>query len=142
MSGCRSAAPVHSSTVAGRRRLAIAIVALVVLTLVMPADVSAHNVSKRDAAFVGSNTGRAIVPFLYLGAKHMVTGYDHLLFLVGVTGHPGRARRGEPSVLAESVEMLARNTQPLPDTCHGVTFSRSQPCQMIRAASPIPNASA
>jgi HupE / UreJ protein len=84
MSGCGPAATVHSSSVASRRRLAIAIVALVVLTLVMPADVSAHNVSKRDAAFVGSNTGRAIVPFLYLGAKHMVTGYDHLLFLVGV----------------------------------------------------------
>ena len=28
--------------------------------------------------------GRAIVPLMYLGAKHMVTGYDHLLFLVGV----------------------------------------------------------
>ncbi len=24
------------------------------------------------------------MPFLYIGAKHMVTGYDHLLFLVGV----------------------------------------------------------
>ena len=84
MSGCGSAAIVPSSTVASRRRLAMAIVALVVLTLLMPAGVSAHNVSKRDAAFVGSNTGRAIVPFLYLGAKHMVTGYDHLLFLVGV----------------------------------------------------------
>jgi hypothetical protein len=33
---------------------------------------------------VQSNTGAAIGPFLYLGAKHMVTGYDHLLFLVGV----------------------------------------------------------
>ena len=28
--------------------------------------------------------GPAIFPFIYLGAKHMVTGYDHLLFLVGV----------------------------------------------------------
>jgi hypothetical protein len=28
--------------------------------------------------------GRAIIPLMYLGAKHMVTGYDHLLFLVGV----------------------------------------------------------
>src|ERR1051326_4641433 len=44
----------------------------------------AHNVSKRDASFVQSNKGAAIGPFLYLGAKHMVTGYDHLLFLVGV----------------------------------------------------------
>src|SRR5919109_227899 len=43
-----------------------------------------HNVSKRDATFVQANTGSAVAPFLYLGAKHMVTGYDHLLFLVGV----------------------------------------------------------
>ena len=28
--------------------------------------------------------GAQIVPFIYLGAKHMVTGYDHLLFLAGV----------------------------------------------------------
>ena len=41
--------------------------------------------------------------------------------VVGVTGHPGRARRGEPSLLAESVEVLSRNTQPLPDTFHGLT---------------------
>lgn len=44
----------------------------------------AHNVSKRDASFVQANKGAAIGPFLYLGAKHMVTGYDHILFLVGV----------------------------------------------------------
>jgi hypothetical protein len=56
----------------------------VVLTLLLPHDAFAHNVSKRDAAFVVANSGRAIAPFLYLGAKHMVTGYDHLLFLVGV----------------------------------------------------------
>ena len=41
--------------------------------------------------------------------------------VVGVEGHAGRARRGEPSVLAESVEVLSRNTQPLPDTFHGLT---------------------
>ena len=41
--------------------------------------------------------------------------------VVGVTGYPSRARRGEPSLLAERVEVLARNTQPLPDTFHGVT---------------------
>ena len=34
--------------------------------------------------FLQGLTGRAIGPLLYLGAKHMVTGYDHLLFLVGV----------------------------------------------------------
>src|SRR5713101_4669465 len=67
-----------------RQRVVIAIAALVVLALLLPSGASAHNVSKRDATFVKSITGRAIVPFLYLGAKHMVTGYDHLLFLVGV----------------------------------------------------------
>ena len=41
--------------------------------------------------------------------------------VVGVTGSPGRARRGEPSLLAQSVEVLSRNTQPLPDTFHGLT---------------------
>src|SRR5579875_3991105 len=45
---------------------------------------SAHNVSERDASFVQANHGAAIAPFVYLGAKHMVTGYDHLAFLVGV----------------------------------------------------------
>ena len=45
---------------------------------------SAHGVSKGDAKFVQANQGAAIGPYLYLGAKHMVTGYDHLLFLVGV----------------------------------------------------------
>lgn len=37
-----------------------------------------------NATFVQTIEGRAIAPFMYLGAKHMVTGYDHLLFLVGV----------------------------------------------------------
>jgi hypothetical protein len=60
------------------------IAAITALAMLFASDAFAHNVSKRDAAFVVANTGRAIVPFLYLGAKHMVTGYDHLLFLVGV----------------------------------------------------------
>jgi HupE / UreJ protein len=61
-----------------------ALAAIVLLALFLPPDAFAHNVSKRDAAFVVANQGRAIAAFLYLGAKHMVTGYDHLLFLVGV----------------------------------------------------------
>ena len=44
----------------------------------------AHGVSSGDQAFLQANAGMQIVPFIYLGAKHMVTGYDHLLFLVGV----------------------------------------------------------
>jgi HupE / UreJ protein len=52
----------------------------------------AHGVSKRDAVFVEAIDGPAVGPFLYLGAKHMVTGYDHLLFLVGVVFFLYRAR--------------------------------------------------
>jgi hypothetical protein len=49
-----------------------------------PALALAHGVSDKDASFVESIDGASIAPFMYLGAKHMVTGYDHLLFLVGV----------------------------------------------------------
>ena len=45
----------------------------------------------------------------------------HLGDVVGIVGKPGKSRRGEPSVLAESVQVLSRNTQPLPDTFHGLT---------------------
>jgi len=44
----------------------------------------AHGVSESDAGFLASASGVQILPFIYLGAKHMVTGYDHLLFLCGV----------------------------------------------------------
>jgi hypothetical protein len=49
-----------------------------------PSAAWAHGVTGNDAAFIQSITGPAIGAFVYLGAKHMVTGYDHLLFLVGV----------------------------------------------------------
>jgi lysyl-tRNA synthetase class 2 len=45
----------------------------------------------------------------------------HLGDVVGVSGHPSRSRRGEPSLAATEVTLLARNTQPLPDTFHGLT---------------------
>jgi hypothetical protein len=45
---------------------------------------SAHGIGGKDAAFVAATTGPDFWPFLYLGAKHMVTGYDHLLFVLGV----------------------------------------------------------
>lgn len=46
--------------------------------------VSAHGVSSKDARYLLLLDGPAVFPLMYLGAKHMVTGYDHLLFLVGV----------------------------------------------------------
>ncbi len=66
------------------KRTSIRIAVLLAIVILLPALATAHNVSKRDATFVQANTGAAVAPFLYLGAKHMVTGYDHLLFLVGV----------------------------------------------------------
>ncbi len=46
--------------------------------------VFAHGVDESTKAFLLGNDGVAFFPFLYIGAKHMFTGYDHLLFLVGV----------------------------------------------------------
>ncbi|MGK2856078.1 MAG: HupE/UreJ family protein [Thermoanaerobaculia bacterium] len=48
------------------------------------ADAFAHGVTAGDKGYILETEGTRIVPFIYLGAKHMVTGYDHLLFLVGV----------------------------------------------------------
>lgn len=62
-----------------------AIAALVLLVfLLLPSLGWAHGVTGDDAAFIQSIKGAAVGAFVYLGAKHMVTGYDHLLFLVGV----------------------------------------------------------
>lgn len=44
----------------------------------------AHGVAEADAQFLERISGVHLLPFMYLGAKHMVTGYDHLLFLAGV----------------------------------------------------------
>src|SRR5262245_25086386 len=60
----------------------VALVAALVAAL--SGVIEAHGVSGKDAVFLQGLQGRAIVPLMYLGAKHMVTGYDHLLFLVGV----------------------------------------------------------
>jgi HupE/UreJ protein len=62
----------------------VIVISVIVVALLAANVASAHNVSKNDAKFVEANQGRAVAPFMYLGAKHMVTGYDHLAFLVGV----------------------------------------------------------
>lgn len=58
--------------------------ALIVLATLIPAVALGHTIEGSDANFVQAIDGPAVGPFIYLGAKHMVTGYDHLLFLVGV----------------------------------------------------------
>ncbi|WP_376710715.1 HupE/UreJ family protein [Pseudochrobactrum lubricantis] len=44
----------------------------------------AHAVAEGDKGYIQEISGVNILPFIYLGAKHMVTGYDHILFLFGV----------------------------------------------------------
>jgi len=64
--------------------LGVGVGLVVALVAIVSSPVDAHGVSSKDALFLLSLNGPAIIPLLYLGAKHMVTGYDHLLFLVGV----------------------------------------------------------
>ena len=52
--------------------------------MVIPGLSLAHNVESADRLLLESTQGIQSVPYLYLGAKHMVTGYDHLLYLAGV----------------------------------------------------------
>jgi len=47
-------------------------------------DALAHGVTQGDKGYIQETTGIHPIPFIYLGAKHMMTGYDHLLFLLGV----------------------------------------------------------
>src|SRR5688572_17325123 len=65
----------------GNRWLALAIGAFMWMFAVAA---YAHGVSESDKGFLQGSTGMQILPYMYLGAKHMVTGYDHLLFLCGV----------------------------------------------------------
>jgi len=62
----------------------LAALVLILILVAAPAVLSAHGVTSRDARLLRSLHGAAVGPLLYLGAKHMVTGYDHLLFLAGV----------------------------------------------------------
>jgi hypothetical protein len=54
------------------------------LYLLFNAAAQAHGVAEGDKGYIQEISGVHLLPFAYLGAKHMVTGYDHLLFLAGV----------------------------------------------------------
>lgn len=57
---------------------------ILILCCLISVSAFAHGVDEETQSFLTSNKGVAFGPFLYIGAKHMITGYDHLLFLVGV----------------------------------------------------------
>lgn len=64
---------------------AFCLTSLMVAALIFSASHAlAHNVTAGDAGYIQEIWGVHIIPFMYLGAKHMVTGYDHILFLLGV----------------------------------------------------------
>ena len=72
----------RAKAIPARPLAALGLIALAALLLAEPG--LAHDVAEGDKAFVQSIDGPAPIQFLYLGAKHMVTGYDHVAFLVGV----------------------------------------------------------
>ena len=57
---------------------------LLLSIMAMTMSASAHGVHGHDREFLTSVAGPHPFPFMYLGAKHMVTGYDHLAYLAGV----------------------------------------------------------
>ena len=63
---------------------ALAALCTLLASLLLAGAALAHNVTEGDAGYVQEVTGFRPIAFIYLGAKHMVTGYDHLLFLAGV----------------------------------------------------------
>ncbi|MEO9946491.1 HupE/UreJ family protein [Paraglaciecola sp.] len=62
------------------------------LCFIIASDTFAHGVTQQDQGFLAGASGIHLVPYLYLGAKHMVTGYDHLLYLAGVIFFLGRLK--------------------------------------------------
>lgn len=63
--------------------LTVMLLALLLLLIVTP-DAFAHAVTQGDKGYIQEISGVHLLPFIYLGAKHMMTGYDHILFLFGV----------------------------------------------------------
>ena len=68
----------------GALRAGAAFAAAAGLAMLIAEPALAHNVAESDKAYIQTHPGVNIVPYIYLGAKHMITGYDHLLFLFGV----------------------------------------------------------
>jgi hypothetical protein len=78
---------IHSQPECGRWRLDRAFTFLILSLAAIfqsSAVAFAHDVTPGDAGYIQEIWGVHIIPFIYLGAKHMITGYDHILFLLGV----------------------------------------------------------
>ncbi len=79
--------PLHRASLrlhgAGARPILTSLWAILCL-LALTTAAAAHAIAEGDKGYIQEITGVNILPFIYLGAKHMVTGYDHILFLFGV----------------------------------------------------------
>ena len=64
--------------------ISVSLYLLLAVLALISVEAIAHGVDDSTRAFLEQNHGVQFVPFLYIGAKHMITGYDHLLFLLGV----------------------------------------------------------
>lgn len=62
----------------------LAVVMVFLTGTLIASQAVAHGVATGDQGYIQEVSGVQLIPFIYLGAKHMVTGYDHLLFLAGV----------------------------------------------------------
>lgn len=67
-----------------RRRTGLSASMAALTLVVLTTETWAHAVAQGDKGYIQEITGVHFLPFVYLGAKHMITGYDHLLFLAGV----------------------------------------------------------
>ena len=74
------------------RGVAVSLVGGAVLAALCSTPAFAHAVAEGDKGYIQEITGVHLLPFIYLGAKHMVTGYDHILFLLGVVFFLYRAK--------------------------------------------------
>lgn len=75
--------PINSPGQIARKALGSFVLAPLCFVLLCSAAY-AHGVAEGDKGYIQEISGINILPFIYLGAKHMVTGYDHILFLFGV----------------------------------------------------------
>lgn len=73
----------HPPWAIGQPRL-LFLFAFFICLFLSSAEAFAHAVTEGDKGYIQEISGVNLLPFMYLGAKHMMTGYDHILFLFGV----------------------------------------------------------
>ncbi len=74
----------HFNTAQDRLHACVGLALMLIGLFGIIPDAFAHGVTVGDKGYIQETTGVHPIPFIYLGAKHMITGYDHLLFLLGV----------------------------------------------------------